>query len=211
MKVGGILGMSRCWAGIITVLALAAGASKADATVLFSNSAEGLSASASFTISGSAGVRQLTVLLTNTDTAIDLSPSAAEAPAVTGLFFNLGTAFFPPLVSTPKAYAMNSIQAAPSVLDGWTAGGRNTLDGAALIDGAVKFVFDIPEGLAETDIKNVGFTVGSGENTKTLAGSAGATPSSVSKVESTIPEPAVLSLLGLAMAGLGYRLRRKAR
>ena len=43
--------MSRVWAGLITVLALVVGASEAGATVLFSNTANGLSASAYFTIS----------------------------------------------------------------------------------------------------------------------------------------------------------------
>ena len=62
--------MARVWAGVITILMLAAGASQANATVLFSNTANGLSASAYFTLSAGQGNTQtLTILLTNTDSA----------------------------------------------------------------------------------------------------------------------------------------------
>jgi len=93
--------MSRVWAGLITVLALVVGASEAGATVLFSNTANGLSASAYFTISAGAGNTQtLTILLTNTDTATGSGAPTDPATVLTGLFFNLGTGTFTPTSAT---------------------------------------------------------------------------------------------------------------
>jgi hypothetical protein len=85
--------MSRYFTGFVAALALLGVASTANATAMFSGSSNGLSASASFTISGNT----LTILLTNTD-----SPTGGGAPDVssevlTGLFFNLGTATFTPI------------------------------------------------------------------------------------------------------------------
>jgi hypothetical protein len=67
----------------------------AEATVVFTGSQGGLSAQASFSISGTT----LTVLLTNTDT----SPSGSEwvpTEVLTGLFFNLGSGEFTPVSAT---------------------------------------------------------------------------------------------------------------
>jgi len=51
------------------------------------------------------------------------------------------------------------------VSDGWVAGsGNGGLDGVALIEGIVKFVLDIPDGLEETDLNNVYFTYGTSPN-----------------------------------------------
>src|SRR5690349_13791946 len=86
--------MSRCWAGLITVLTLAVCAPSADATVMFSASGGGLSASASFTISGSSGNRQLTILLTNTDAATGADAPTVPSEVLTGLFWNLGSTTF---------------------------------------------------------------------------------------------------------------------
>ena len=97
--------MSRCWAALITVLTLGTVASSADATVLVSNSASGLSASASFTISGAAGARQLTILLTNTDAATGANAPIAPSEVLSGLFFNLGTATFTPVSAELEANA----------------------------------------------------------------------------------------------------------
>ncbi len=74
-------------------MAFAGFANRADATVVFSGSGGGLSASASFTISGS----QLTILLTNTDAASGAGMPTNPATVLSGLFFNLGTATFTPV------------------------------------------------------------------------------------------------------------------
>ena len=88
--------MSRYVVAAITVLSLAGFASRADATAVFSGSSGGLSASASFTISGTT----LTILLTNTDTASGACAPVDSASVLSGLFFNLGTATFTPSSAT---------------------------------------------------------------------------------------------------------------
>ena len=92
--------MSRCWAGLITLLTLAVCAPRAEALVMFSASGSGLSATATFEITGAAGDRQLTILLTNTDSATGGSAPDVPAEVLTGLFFNLGTATFTPVSAT---------------------------------------------------------------------------------------------------------------
>ena len=271
--------MSRCRAALITVLALGIGASTAEATVLISNSASGLSASASFTISGAAGSRQLTILLTNTDDASGAGMPVNPAQVLSGLFFNLGTGTFTPVSATLESNASiiqteNCLAGSgrgsytgcagqanvggefsyapggadwldgttqgisssgylnggadtanfngpnwqdPSALDGinfgivpdgWLAGsGNGGLDGVPLIEGTVKFVLNIPDGLAESDISNVYFTYGTSPNEGTLGTTTNTPTTSGTPTTGGVPEPAALSLLGLALGGIAYRLK----
>jgi hypothetical protein len=263
--------MSRCWAGVLTVLALVTFAPRADGSVLFSNSANGLSASASFTISGAAGARQVTILLTNTDAATGANAPVNSSNVLTGLFFNLGASTFTPVSATLKPNASiiqtSKCDAAPCageknvggefsyaaggvnwlagtnqgisssgylnantssgnlngvnyddpaaldginfgiVPDGWNAfSGNGGLDKVALVEGTVKFVLNIPDGLQESDIKNVYFTYGTSPSENVLGGTTGGVASTTT---GSVPEPAALSMLGLALAGIAYRLRRR--
>lgn len=199
--------MSRAWSSLVTVFALAfCLAPHARATVLFEGTDSGLSAAASFTISGAAGSRQLTILLTNTDTASGDGAPTASNQVLTGLFFNLGTAAFTPGSATLKGADGNitdeidgtnqgiSSYDSPVALDGANFGivptglveyrsnaGPNN---DPVVAGIVRFVLNIPDGL-EGDIS-------SGDG----SGSGG-----------RVPEPATLSLLGIALAGASCRLR----
>lgn len=261
--------MSRCWAGLIAVLALVAGARTSEATALFSGSGNGLSASASFTISGAAGNRQLTILLSNTDSATGSNNPYYSSDVLTGLFFNLGTSSFTPVSATIQSngsiiqtstcdvdcagaknvggefsYAQNGkIQGISSsayldknngsgnftgtnydggpalgglnfglVPDGFPAfDGGSSLDRVPLIEGTVKFVLKIPNGLEEGDIKNVYFTYGDEDTEATLRGTMSKAKAKSKTGGTSVPEPAVLSMFGLALAGIGYRLRRSKR
>ncbi len=95
--------MSRIAVALLTVLALGGFANQANATVVFSGSGGGLSATASFTISGT----QLTILLSNTDAATGAGAPDDPAEVLSGLFFNLGTTAFTP--STAKTTGNGSI------------------------------------------------------------------------------------------------------
>jgi len=108
----------------------------------------------------------------------------------------------------------------PAALDGINFGmvplgwadysGNGGLDSVPLIEGTVKFVLSIPKGLTEADIKNVYFTYGTAPGEGTLVGTTSATPTtSGTPTSGSVPEPTALSILGLALAGFGYRLRRK--
>lgn len=80
------------------------GVPDAGATVTFSASttgSTGLAASAAFTISGTT----LTVLLTNTDTGLPVTPKAEEALLV-GVFFNLGSGAFTPVSASVAASSL---------------------------------------------------------------------------------------------------------
>jgi len=178
--------MSRCWAGLITVLALIGGAQQSEASALFTGSANGLSASASFKITGASGNRQLTILLTNTDAATGSNAPDATSEILTGLFFNLGTSTFKPVSATIEADG-SIVQTSRCdvacagddggttigganfglVPDGWVYPGSSYFMPSGLkvplTESTVKFVLNIPKGLEETDISNVYFTYG-GEN-----------------------------------------------
>jgi hypothetical protein len=87
--------MSRYAVALFTVLAIGGFANRANATVVFSGTGGGLSATASFTISPSG--TQLTILLSNTDAATGAGAPTASSEVLSGLFFNLGTSTLTPV------------------------------------------------------------------------------------------------------------------
>ena len=153
--------MSRTWSVLAGVLSLALWTTpQAGATVLFEGTGSGLSATASFTISGAAGSRQLTILLTNTDTASgDRAPTPSNE-VLTGLYFNLGTMAFTPVPASrqdpgPADNGRNGLNFG-IVPAGWVEGsGKGGGDNDLLVAATVRFVLSVPEGLAEDDLSSV--------------------------------------------------------
>ena len=230
--------MSRQAVALITVLAFAGIASRAEATEFFSGSTSTLSAAASFTINTVSGpTNQLVILLTNTDTSAPLN----SASVLSGLYFNLGTATLTPVSAATTAVAdpdhsefqpgsviqasncdMQSCIGATNVGGEWSyaSGGANGielglvpnawtewqgnggLDQAALIEATVMFVLDIPDGLTEEQITNVYFTYGTTAGENSVPGRTG--------VFAMTGAFAMLSLLGGALVGAGYSLRRRS-
>lgn len=154
---------------------------------MFSASSHGLSAQSSFEISGGNRTRQLTILLSNIDTATGAGARFVPSQVMTELFFNLGTSTFTPVPATPvsggseSSYGQGGVNWLsgtnydnPNALDGinlgivpdgWTSdGGNGGLDTVALIEATVKFVLKIPGSLSETDIKNHYFNYGTRPN-----------------------------------------------
>lgn len=96
------------------------------------------------------------------------------------------------------------------VPNGWAPwGGNGGLDGTALIEGTVEFVLNIPSGLKESDITNVYFTYGTSAGEKKIPGTSSTTTSG-GGTSGSVPEPALLSVLGVALAGAALRMRRRA-
>jgi hypothetical protein len=94
---------------------------------------------------------------------------------------------------------------------GWTEDqGNGGVDSEALIAGTVQFVLQVPDGLKESDINNVYFTYGTSANEGTVNGYTTTTGQQTSTTTNgSVPEPALLSMLGLALVGVGLHLRRQ--
>lgn len=113
-----------------------------------------------------------------------------------------------PNYETPNA--LNGIEFG-LVPNNWVAfSGNGGLDNNALIEGTAKFVLTIPAGLTEADITNVYFTYGTAAGENTVPGTTSATPTtSGNPTTGSIPEPALLTMLGMGLVGAGYRMRKR--
>ena len=98
------------------------------------------------------------------------------------------------------------------VPNGWAAwSGNGGLDGNALIEGTVEFVLEIPEGVQvlETDIGKVYFMYGTSPSETSIPGTSTTTTGGGGTTNGSVPEPALLSVLGVALAGAALRMRRR--
>jgi hypothetical protein len=97
------------------------------------------------------------------------------------------------------------------VPNAWVPGsGNGGLDNNALIEGTVQFVLNLNQtGLTEADIRNVYFTYGTAAGENTVPGTTSSTPTTTTTpTTGNVPEPALLSMLGIALAGAAYRMRK---
>jgi hypothetical protein len=98
------------------------------------------------------------------------------------------------------------------VPNGWAPwGGNGGLDANALIEGTVEFVLEIPDGVQvlETDLGNVYFMYGTSPTDTRIPGTSSTTTSGGGTTGGSVPEPALLSVLGVALAGVALRMRRR--
>lgn len=186
---------------------------------------------ATFEVSGAAGTRQLSVLLTNLDPAS--APESGqfdhESP---GPFLNLGTNIAPGEVACSGNNCVNVAGGSDVRLPSGARGGVGSHIGAggygygrtaigssaagaasdtdAVVAGAVSFVLDIPKGLERQENSQAYLSPSNGSSrlgTYAAPRQSGRGDPTTGRLN--VPEPAALSLLGLALLGVGYRLRRR--
>ena len=87
--------------------------------------------------------------------------------------------------------------------------GNGGVDNDPLIKGSVKFVLKIPSGLNESMISNVYFTYGTNLNEPSFTTGRTAT-SNGGGTTGNVPEPASVALVGIGLAFVARRLRRRA-